>query len=179
MLKYIFVALFLLSIQPIQAQPFQKPTIAKYGDTMSTFYLEIGGNGILGSINYDLILPSNYGIRVGISPGLILFNAEDSESEFSVQNFNFIGILSAFKLHGTSSHKLESGLGIVVGEINSEIKENFPAIPGIAINLGYRFVSKREKGLSLRVMFSPILCKDGFTPWFGGSLGYSFINKRY
>lgn len=177
--KYLLILLVLFQTSALIAQPFEKPSNNLIGESISTFYLEVGGNAILASVNYDLLLTSYYGIRVGISPGLIVFDEDDSNTEFDLQGSNFIGILSAYKLHGTSSHRLETGIGVVVGEFNTTKEENYPSIPGIAINVGYRFISKREKGLSLRAIFTPILSNDGFTPWIGASIGFSFKNKLY
>ncbi len=158
------------------AQPLGGPPDYSPSHTLSTFYFEIGGNATFASFNYDLTFNNKYGIRLGASPGLFLEEVEDDNSE-SDYNYDFVGLIGAFKLHGVGSHKLETGIGAVFGESITPRNNNYPAVPALVVNIGYRFVTKKYRGLNIRGMFTPSFSKNGLIPWFGASIGISFQNK--
>ena len=170
--------LFILMLFSIQtnAQLLNGPPEHAYNQTISTFYLEAGGNATFASINYDLTLGNNYGVRVGASPGLFLVDHENDDPEFDY-NYDFVGLIGAYKLHGIGPHKWETGIGVVFGESITPRDDNYPSVPAIALNVGYRFVTNKKRGLSLRGMFTPSISKNGIIPWFGASIGISFQNK--
>lgn len=176
MKKHSVVLILLLISGRLYSQPTGGPPSNYFQETKSSFYIEFGGNAVFTSINYDLTFNSDYGVRIGASPGLFLIsdlNGEQSEE----YNFDLTGLISAFKLFGSDSHKFETGAGAVFGESITPRDDNYPAIPALSLNFGYRFITPREKGLSLRAMLTPTISKNGLIPWLGVSIGFSFTNK--
>ncbi|MBO6524359.1 MAG: hypothetical protein JJ971_11070 [Balneolaceae bacterium] len=175
----VWILHFLLILIPITgfAQPLGGPPEYSSDQTISTFYFEVGGNATFASFNYDLTLNNNYGIRIGASPGLFFAEVEDDNSE-SDYNYDFVGLIGAFKLHNVGAHKFETGIGAVFGESITPRNDTYPAVPALVVNIGYRFVTKKHRGLSIRGMFTPSYSKNGFVPWFGTSIGISFQNKN-
>lgn len=126
-LCYLHLFLLLISVQA-NAQPLDGPPDHAYKQTVSTFYFEAGGNATFASINYDLTLGNNYGVRVGASPGLFLVDKENDDTQ-SGYNYDFVGLIGAYKLHGSSPHKWETGIGIVFGESITPRDDNYPSVP--------------------------------------------------
>ncbi|GAB5408863.1 MAG: hypothetical protein BalsKO_12280 [Balneolaceae bacterium] len=176
MKNYIFISTLLLFSSEVIAQSIQGPPTNKFQDTRSTFYIELGGNAIFGSVNYDLTFDSKYGVRIGVSPGLFLLDNSSNNYEEDF-DFDLTALISAFKLFGSDLHKFETGIGVLFGDRITPRDKNYPAIPALALNLGYRFISTKEKGISFRGMFTPSISKNGLITWVGISLGYSFKNK--
>lgn len=177
-MKLCFLNLFLVFISvSSNAQSLGGPPKHIYKHAVSTFYFEAGGNATFASINYDLTLGNDYGIRIGASPGLFLVDHENDDSG-SDYNFDFVGLIGGYKLHGISSHKLETGIGIVFGETITPRDDNYPSVPALTLNIGYRFVTNKYRGLSFRGMFTPSISESGILPWFGASIGISFQNKN-
>lgn len=174
---YLFIFFSLATYTLVNGQQYEVQSSASGKDFTNTFYIEIGGNALLGSFNYDLVLPSSFGIRVGISPTFFLFALEEDQNYYKEGNVDFIAVLSGFKLHGKDSNKFETGLGIVFGEATDDFLDKYGTIPGVTLNMGYRFVPVKKKGLSIRAMFTPIINSEGFVPKFGLSVGLSFRNN--
>lgn len=170
----LFILLFISS--EINSQPFGVPPNNTFQKTVSTFYFEVGGNAVFASLNYDLIFDSKYGVRIGISPGL-LFIDSSTDNNKEDYNYDLTALISAFKLYGSASHKVETGLGALFGEAITPRENKYPAVPALFLNFGYRFSTTKEKGLSFRLMFTPSINKNGITPWCGASIGISFKNK--
>lgn len=131
-------------------------------------YLEAGGNGLWGSVNYErqLTKEAGLGARVGIG--------------FYTENAFYLtipaGINYLFPLKNRTSF-IDAGLGItwtrVDGKLfasdkfsNGEHFVNF--IPGI----GYRIHTKKD--VMWRFNITPVANKYAFTPWAGISLGKRF-----
>lgn len=115
----------------------------------NSFYLEIGGKGILGSVNYDKILPvtDKSGIILGFSVGFL--------GDFAPE-VNF--------LHGKSKNFLEAGIGY-----------SFPE-QLIIPQVGYRY--QGDNGFLFRAggmyFFSTASESFGDFPMAGLSFGYSY-----
>ena len=138
------------------------------------FYLELGGNGIIYSVNYERLLSENFSLRggIGISPTLGLVDGI----------FIFMPVTGSILL-GSSTSKLEIGLGMTyfsgketefLGNAKDGQSESELFMTGI---LGYRYLS--SGGLIVRVVFIPFFNPDKtndskFLPWGGLSFGYSF-----
>lgn len=176
MKKYSIVFVLLFISGELFAQSLEGPPALKYQNTTSTLYIELWGNAGLASFNYDLSFESNYGVRIGASPGLFLLDNENNDQGADF-NIDLTGLISAFKLFGSGSHKLETGIGALFGEFVTPRNDNYPSVPALNFNIGYRFVTPKEKGLNLRAMFTPSISKNGLQPWFGVSVGISFLNK--
>jgi hypothetical protein len=136
------------------------------------FYLELGGNGIIYSLNYERLLSENFTLRggIGYTPGLIFVEG------------TFIHIpFTASYLIGSSSSKFEMGLGFtyftgrdveIFGLEGGD--KSVIVLTGI---IGYRYVS--QKGFVFRIAFTPFYNPNNtedsrFLPSGGLSFGYVF-----
>jgi len=131
-------------------------------------YLELGGNGLIYSINYERLLSENFILRggFGITPGIIFVEG------------TFIHIpFTASYLIGSTTSKLELGLGATyfAGE-DTELfgldagDQSLIILTGI---VGYRYTS--PGGFVLRVLFTPLYNSEEdsyFYPSFGLSFGF-------
>ena len=124
-------------------------TNSVYDLRKNSIYMEIGGKGILASVNYDRILPLNdkSGIILGCAVGFL--------GDF-IPEINY--------LYGKSKNFFEIGLGY-----------SFPE-QLLVPQIGYRY--QGEKGFLFRAggMYFQSTQPDSFGdfPWFGLSFGYSF-----
>jgi hypothetical protein len=131
-------------------------------------YLELAGNGLIYSINYERFLSEDFTIRggFGITPGLIFVEG------------TFIHIpFTASYLIGSKTSKLELGLGATyfAGE-DTELfgldagDQSVIILTGI---VGYRYTS--PGGFVFRVLFTPLYNSEEdsyFYPSFGLSFGF-------
>ena len=143
-----------------------------FGQSISkrqTVYLELGGNGLFTSVNYDYQLTKKpgFGIRAGIG-------------FFSTNPFQLtipVGINYLFELQPDKSY-MELGFGATCTKANVSLylepdltkkRTNFGNyIPSI----GYRKHTK--KSLMWRLSLTPVVNQNGFAPFFGGSFGKLF-----
>lgn len=160
------VILLLFGVYGIQAQDdFAKNAV----------YLEIGGNGGAYSLNYERALSPKFLLRAGFASwsSSQMFGGEKSITTIPVM-VNY--------LFGSGSHKIEGGLGFMLGSENHtgneawpKSKENIFALTGTA---GYRY-QKPSGGIIFRAGLTPFLnLGNSEYPDFnisgGGSVGYAF-----
>ena len=131
-------------------------------------YLEAGGNGFFGSINYERQLTKSPGLGLRVGLGFYTENA----FYLTIP----VGINYLFKLPGNKSF-IDAGLGGTwtkvdgrfFGDVSSALEENiFSFVPGI----GYR--RHTGKDLMWRVSFTPVINQYTFLPWIGASIGKRF-----
>jgi len=133
-------------------------------------YLELAGNGLVYSVNYERLLTENFTLRAGIgyTPGLIL--AEGT--------FIQIPVTASYLLGGQSS-KLEMGLGATFFsgqdvEFLGIDAEDFSVVLVTGI-LGYRYVSRG--GFVFRIALTPFYSSESepnFNLYGGLSFGFMF-----
>jgi hypothetical protein len=131
---------------------------------MNNVYLELGGNGILLTVNYEKFLTHQLNLRVG---GMII----PTSSGVTV-----VGTLMGNMLWSKGSLGLETGLGVLI--ITDEWpdivgKDSTSTAFGITATLGLRY-QPEPGGMVLRLGFTPIMAGGGIYPWVGASVGYSF-----
>ena len=141
----------------------------------NTVYLELFGNALVGSINYDRMVTDNVSVRVGYGAINVTSTTEGTLTE--EVGITMIPIIGNY-LRGEGSHKLEVGGGIVMitvdytgsmEDLNFSIGAEGSVFTG---NVGYRY-QKPDGG----IFFKASLCSffgDELVPWFGLGLGYSF-----
>lgn len=131
-------------------------------------YLELGGNGLIYSVNYERLLSENLTVKggIGVTPGLI----------FVEGTFFAIPVTMSY-IVGSDRSKFETGPGItlftgtnakIFGLPTGDISILF--ISGI---LGYRYVS--SSGFVWRIFFCPIYSNKTdpkFNPYGGMSFGF-------
>lgn len=144
----------------------------------NALYAELGGNGGSYSVNYERAFSPRFLLRVGFASwsSSEAFGGEESKTTIPV-------MLNS--LFGSGSHRIEGGLGFMLGsekftgDVNQtgrpESKENIFALTGTA---GYRY-QKPSGGIVLRAGLTPFLnLGDSEYPDFnfsgGVSVGYAF-----
>ena len=133
----------------------------------NSLYLELGGNALVYSINYDRVLTDDFSARIGIG----FYSFEDDFGDSA----SLAGIpITAHYLLGNGNSRLELGGGILVvtgkADVGSvETKDG--AVLGTGV-FAYRF-QKQEGGLFFKAGFTPVIHSGSFLPWFGISIGYT------
>jgi hypothetical protein len=149
------------------------------GPSRNLIFVELGGNGLLYTINYDRGLTDNFSVRVGL--GHLAEGANpigSGPSEIAAQAATTVPVLFSY-VHGKQSHRLEVGAGVtVLRSAGTPAMGNYAALPSdlsfMATGvIGYRYVP-REGGFTYRAGFTPLISGGGFLPWAGLSFGYLF-----
>ena len=141
----------------------------------NTVYLELFGNAVLGSINYDRMVTDNVSVRVGY--GSISLDDRDPglKAKISITPIP----ITANYLMGSGNHKLEIGAGILyimvdgnvdLGGVSLAASGSVIATTGV---LGYRY-HRDTGGFSFRATVAPIMLEGEMLTMPGLSLGYTF-----
>ena len=122
---------------------------------------ELGGNGLVYSVNYERFLTKNINTRVGLSFWRIIENQTDKSMTVMSYplSFNYLINMSGQK------HFIEAGIGAMNLVTTGDLVEykgvtNYYLNP--FLNLGYRFRSTKNR-LLYRVGLSPFLGTKSFT----------------
>lgn len=157
----------------------------------SATYVEAGGAGLFGTLNYDFRFKetsgSRYGlpglrIGIGVSPKYILDSgvinhviSTKGTAVLILVGINSLCDLSYAKIGGDN---IELGVNLLYAQKNSiadkkgVFKQTNRLIP--SLNLGYRFQSYEDKGFLWRLCYDPYLLDGKIHHWFGISAGYNF-----
>jgi hypothetical protein len=135
----------------------------------NAFYVELGGNGIFYSVNFDRLLTP----RVAARAGLMFMRAEDEVSN-SVEVAVAPVVVSY--LFGEGSSHFEAGLGVGLATASIDDVDfggdSDRGVYGTGV-LGYRYQPKTG-GVVFRAGLTPLFTTNDFTPWIGLSFGYAF-----
>lgn len=158
----------------LSALLFAPPAGAQTRDDASTerphaghaVFVEIGGSGLLYSLNYERRLPGGAAARVGGS----FVRAQD----VSVATLP----LTLSWLAGRGAHRLELGGGLLIGRVRDAVDlAEFGGTLTTALatgTLGYRW-QHQPHGMLLRVTLTPFVTGHPRAfPWAGLSVGYAF-----
>ena len=131
-------------------------------------YLEAGGNGLFGSVNYERQLTKLPGLSARIGVGFY------SENAFYLTIP--VGINYLFKLKSEKSF-IDAGLGStwtrIDGKLFSDSKNsNGDHFVNFIPSIGYR--RHTAKDLMWRISATPVVNKNGLVPWIGASIGKRF-----
>jgi len=127
-------------------------------------FFEVGGSGLLYSANYERLVGSSWGLRLGTSSaniGVLDYTA------------NFAGLTW---IPGGGRRGLELGFALGALEVKHFIffsSDQPSRVLYGSFTLGYRWLPK-VRGLSFRLAATPLFTADGAAPWAGVSLGYVF-----
>ncbi|WP_207432032.1 hypothetical protein [Sabulibacter ruber] len=148
----------------------------------NTVFLEIGGNSLVYSLNYDRILVNKPTFKLaGRIGGMYLKNTGIIENGgYHMYSFP----LELSYLHGKGNHHLEIGVGV-----NPSIEKqfdfdrtNYSIFP--LVRLGYRY-QRSDGGLFFKAGFTPIIqtrkdikyiTDSPLAPWGGIAIGYTLKN---
>jgi hypothetical protein len=142
----------------------------------NVLYVELLGNGILYSLNYERFITDDLSARIGF--GYLSLGASSSSSSARASVLwlplmvNYLGV-------GSADHKLQLGLGPVLfyassaaSSVGDSAKASGVALFGTA-TIGYRYVP-HDGGFNFDIGFTPVFGSFGFLPWIGISLGAVF-----
>ena len=144
----------------------------------NTIYLELLGNGLLYSLNYDRMVTDNISVRAGYG-GLTVSNSTVSSGVIVTEDIKItlIPVLANY-LRGEGNHKLEIGGGIVLVSLDytgnvADVDFSLAADGAIPTgNLGYRY-QKSEGGFFFKASLCPFFAETMVTS-VGLGFGYSF-----
>jgi hypothetical protein len=153
MLKWNLLFLLLTgSLSEVTAQQVEQPL------QKNSFFLELGGNSLFYSLNYDRILLDRSAWKLSGRIGGMYFPG------FMVANRHMIGIpVEVSYLRGNRNHHLEIGLGFTpiydTYPLSTSRGEDYQwrdlVVLGVA-RIGYRY-QKREGGFFFKTGFTPLL----------------------
>lgn len=143
----------------------------------NSIFLELGGNAILYSLNYDRKFSDNFSGRIG---GMFLGVSANDPNTLDGRISLLMMPLMANYLVGSGNSRLELGAGPMVvfasggGTIENEQLDNFSGGGlGFTSTIGYR-LQPRNGGFLFRIGLTPIFGPGYFIPWAGLSLGATF-----
>jgi hypothetical protein len=134
----------------------------------SQVYLEVGGAGIIYSVNYDgrfSKYENGLGMRIGLGGA-------------SVDGDGYVAVpVQVNYLAGAKGQYFEIGAGLTY--VSSSVSNFFDdgttneSLVAGTLALGFRKTPFGKKGITWRVAFTPFI-KNGFIPSGGASIGYRF-----
>jgi hypothetical protein len=135
-------------------------------------YLEVGGPAILYSINYDRMISTRFGFRVGLSNIPSSSYIEDGV----LNTLTFPVFLNWFP--GASSHssygvEFDAGLVIQSGKFILDYPDITAQGSFLSVGVGYRY-QPPDGGFLLRLMLTPLFFSDQTFVWCGASIGSAF-----
>lgn len=173
-MKHFFPIFFLLlNANFVNAQP-----RSSSGDSIRTtthsVYLEIGGSGGYGSLNYEQFIFLKKKIKLAGRIGISTYHFKDFQNKFNPD----ILVPITFKTLYGNTHHAEIGIGETFASIVSAGETNFE--PKRSVNLhthfliGYRY-QRTKGGIIAGVAYTPILEFNHYwRNWASISIGYSF-----
>lgn len=161
----LLLLLFPLAAGGASAQEAVPPVTAR-----NAFYVELLGNGLIYSMNYDRLFTDQLSGRVG----LMFLGGTDDEGGSAVVTATPLMVNYLF---GRGNSHFEAGAGLLVisgavDEIPGEEDQSFSGAIGTG-TLGYRY-QRPAGGFVFRVGLTPFFSTQAFGPWFGMSFGYGF-----
>ena len=137
----------------------------------NSIFLELGGNGVFYSLNYDHKIFNHFSARIG---GMYA----PWEDEISSQNASLLLVpLMANYLVGNGSSRLEVGAGLTFGNISGNLDgfDEFSegGVAAFTSTVGYR-LQPTNGGFLFRIGYTPTFFSDGVLHFIGLSLGGTF-----
>lgn len=161
---------------PAAASDGEAPAAEAEGRTAkNAMYLELLGNGLLYSINYDRAFTDSLTGRIGFSYFSLSASSGSSSAKATFMTFPVM----ANYLVGGGNHNLELGLGALILYAGAEVGSDGATASGEGVGVagtgtvGYRY-QPMDGGFVFRVGFTPVFTENGFFGWGGLSLGGAF-----
>ncbi len=142
----------------------------------NSLFLEGAGSGLAYTLNYERLLSSSFGLRLGF--GYLPVSAKNKSGVLEHASITSAPLTASwFPFSGgdtVSSDKLELGAGLSYVDLTKAV-EGFPVVNsiGYTIIVGYRY-QPYDGGVLFRVAFTPVILEGGFHAWGGISLGLGF-----
>ena len=141
----------------------------------NTLFVELLGNGLFWSVNYERYLSESVTARVGVGYYSVGVSGSGGSASASVTTFPLL----VNYILGKSSNKFEVGAGVVLLHASASASvpgssdgESGSVLMGTA-TAGYRY-APYDGGFVFRAGISPIFGHGFFLPWPGISFGYGF-----
>lgn len=132
--------------------------------TRNLLFVELGGNGLLYTFNYDRTFTQRMTARIGLGTW-----KEDKNPEVTGTDGREAALLLLMNyLIGCGANRLEVGAGPVYFYDEADGDH-----AGVTATLGYRY-QPLSRGFSVRVGATPVWSDGEFWPWGGLSVGYGF-----
>lgn len=130
-------------------------------------YVELAGNALLYSLNYERRLGGALTGRVG------LMAYGDTEGDAGLGAL-LVPVMAGY-LVGPGPHHLEVGAGVLLAALGLAIDDAGGVGTGVALTatLGYRY-QRPAGGLVLRAGLTPVVSTEAGLLWAGASIGYAF-----
>ncbi len=134
----------------------------------NNIYVEAGGYGLFGSINYERRLSKEPGFGIHAGVGFYTENA----FYLTIP----VGINYLFKLNNHNSF-IDGGLGVTWANsnrnsVNNTLFSSRDSFTSFIPSVGYR--KQTAKNLMFRFGLTPVINNYGFVPWAGIAVGKSF-----
>lgn len=159
------ILLFVGVIYPVFSQ---EDSIAKH-----QVYLEGGGSGGYGSLNYERIVHAKNKYSLALRFGIGTYHVTDYTNKL---NPDIILPIMVNAYYG-QNHKMELGVGqsfISVVQHDANFKADRVSNLNTLFSIGYRY-QKSTGGILFRFAYTPIIeYNKHFRNWFGISIGYTF-----
>ncbi len=180
MVTLLKTAFVLLLVGSLTHQAQAQEVIATNDDgsfARNSVFVELGGNALLYSVNYDHKFFDHASARIG---AMYFSVSADDPNSLNGRVSVFLAPIMANYLVGDGNSRLELGAGLVVagasgsGTVDNEQLDEFRGGGvGFTSTVGYR-LQPRDGGFLFRIGFTPIIAPGTFIPWFGLSFGASF-----
>ena len=132
----------------------------------NNIYIELLGNGIIWSVNYERMIFSNSIIKVGLGYIPKMENDFISAPQSILIPIDYIHLIDM-----NDNAKIDIGIGLTFKFGEEEYGDKDEIIPNAI--LGYRY-QPNINGFMFRISFSPYISENRFFPWIGISFGQKF-----
>ena len=137
-------------------------------------YLEAGGYGGYGSLNYERIIRVKSKLKVGLRIGLSTYNLKDYTNKLNPDVIIPLGVSGFYG----SNHKVEFGIGQTITNFirfnNSTWKSERKTNLHTSFTIGYRFQTQNGR-LIVGCRYTPLIeYYKYFRHWGGVSIGFAF-----
>lgn len=149
----------------------QEDVIGPLEFARNSIFIELGGNGILYSLNYDRKFTDHVSGRIG---GMG-FAVRDDDTDKRVGVLLFPTMVNYLLGNGSSRLELGAGLlwGFAAGEVESYGSFSGLGLAGVTTTVGYR-LQPAKGGFNFRIGITPLITNEGFQPWGGLGFGFGF-----
>jgi hypothetical protein len=135
-------------------------------------YAEIGGSGIIPTVNYERRFSPNFAAHIGL--GVVSASESGGDTDVTVA----LPLVGSYISHPQSNHHFEAGGGLlfVFGDAQDfDAFDEDDSVSNVAVTglAGYRY-QKPDRGFVFRATVTPVVYDGGVAPWAGLSFGYAW-----
>ncbi len=143
----------------------------------NVLYLELGGNALIYSVNYERFFTDDLAVRVGA--GFLSATGTDTAGNSARVSILLAPLMLGYTGARSGAHAFEVGGGLVLAHAGAKVNDtggtDFKSGTEIwpSATLGYRY-APLSGGFHFKAAFTPVLAAGNFLPWFGISAGVIF-----